>query len=310
MLGQLSSSTTPWFDPVESYNPSIHNMRNCVIQKLLNPSKPISDDTEVHPALTRFLFPPDEVMHASAVPAISLSKSAGLTLSEFLPLLLSRLIITGQPLIATDGYSCATSVPPKPKLARGRGRKKQAQKPQKTALEELLGDEATTTNGDGIEGGIDDEATQATQQPWYAQSQKLYRHHHALSESQAGFSQSPSQSQSKDRAHQASASPTSKTKQEKKTPENSGKKAGKKSAEDGDSSATEATEDEAEANDPDETMDIDGNQAGHTKPSLLSYDDPIPDFDKLIKQGGMMTSTAMRQSECNLFFEFILITLY
>lgn len=62
-------------------------MRNCVIQKLLNPSHVVTDDLEVHPALTRFLFPPDETMDASAVPAMSLSKAAGLTLSESPPLL-------------------------------------------------------------------------------------------------------------------------------------------------------------------------------------------------------------------------------
>lgn len=164
-------------------------------------------------------------------------------------------------------------------MARGRGRKKQAQKPSKTALEELLGEEAN--------GEEDEEATQATQQPWLAQSQKLYRHHATFSESQAA-SQSQSQNQGR-----GVASPAGKT--QKKTPE---KKATKQDKKGDDSSATEASDEETDNDSkPGQTDGVDGTGTGHAKPSLLSYDDPIPDFEKLIKQGGMMTSTSMRQSE-------------
>lgn len=168
-------------------------------------------------------------------------------------------------------------------MARGRGRKKQAQKPAKTALEELLGEEAG--------GDEDEEATQATQQPWLAQSQRLYRHHAAFSESQA-VSQSQSQNNGR-----ALSSPAGK-KAQSQTPEKKGK--GKqKEADGGDSSATEASDDDETADEskPDTADGVDGTRSGHGKPSLLSYDDPIPDFEKLIKQGGMMTSTSMRQSK-------------
>lgn len=159
-------------------------------------------------------------------------------------------------------------------MARGRGRKKQAQKPSKTALEELLGEEVKEAD--------DDEATQATQ-PWLAQSQRLYRHHAAFSESQ-----------NNSQARSSQASPSGKVK--KQSPAKNDKP-NKKKAHD-DSSATEAT-DESEVEDTkiDGLDDIDGSSKGLAKPSLLSYDDPIPDFEKLIKQGGMMTSTSMRQSE-------------
>lgn len=163
-------------------------------------------------------------------------------------------------------------------MARGRGRKKQAQKPSKTALEELLGEEAN--------GEEDEEATQATQQPWLAQSQKLYRHHAAFSESQAA-------SQSQSQKGRGAASSTGKT--QKKTPE---KKASKQDKKGDDSSATEASDEETDnESKPGQTDGVDGTGTGHAKPSLLSYGDPIPDFEKLIKQGGMMTSTSMRQSE-------------
>lgn len=161
-------------------------------------------------------------------------------------------------------------------MARGRGRKKQAQKPSKTALEELLGEETNE--------GVDDEATQSTQQPWLAQSQRLYRHHAAFSDSQM---QSQSQSQN--------TSPAGKGKN--KATEAKDKVTKQKGGDD--SSATEATDDEEEDADvkPDSAQDLDGSKKGHAKPSLLSYEDPIPDFQKLIKQGGMMTSTSMRQSK-------------
>jgi hypothetical protein len=164
-------------------------------------------------------------------------------------------------------------------MARGRGRKKQAQKPSKTALEELLGEEANE--------GLDDEATQSTQQPWLAKSQKLYRHHAAFSDSQ---SQMQSQSQN--------ASPAGKGKN--RAVESKERKKDRKSNGNGnDSSATEATDEEdgetdGESKDPNTSKT---STSGHGKPSLLSYDDPIPDFEKLIKQGGMMTSTSMRQSK-------------
>lgn len=161
-------------------------------------------------------------------------------------------------------------------MARGRGRKKQAEKPSKTALEELLGEEANE--------GLDDEATQSTQQPWLAKSQKLYRHHAAFSESQ---SQMQSQSQSQN------ASPAGKDKNKMVEPKEKKKKDKKSNG--NDSSATEATDEEDEETDGESKAA--NTSKKNAKPSLLSYDDPIPDFEKLIKQGGMMTSTSMRQSE-------------
>jgi hypothetical protein len=164
-------------------------------------------------------------------------------------------------------------------MARGRGRKKQARKPTKTALEELLGEAA---------GGEDDEeATQSTQ-PWLAKSQRLYRHHAAFSESQ-NQSQSQSKLQSPARGK---SSPGEKKPKKDNTTAASPSKQKKSQKEDDDSSATEASDEEDGV-----TEDGNDSKAGHVKPSLLSYDDPIPDFEKLVKQAGMMTSQAMRQSE-------------
>lgn len=179
-------------------------------------------------------------------------------------------------------------------MARGRGRKKQAQKPSKTALEELLGEEAREE---------DEEATQATQQPWLAQSQKLYRHHAAFTDSQI---QSQSQSQH--------TSPSGKSKHKKEVSDGKEEQeSNKKTSNDNDSSATEASDEEGDETDAesDEHEKNTGRTKGLAKPSLLSYDDPIPDFEKLIKQGGMMTSTSMRQSESSQrFFSRIYLNLY
>ena len=78
------SDEIPWFNPSYAYNPAIHNLRNCVIHKLLHPGSDMNKDMTVHADLTEYLFPPDEIMESSSGAAMSLAKAASLTLSEFL----------------------------------------------------------------------------------------------------------------------------------------------------------------------------------------------------------------------------------
>lgn len=74
---------TPWFDPAESYNPAIHNMRNCVIQKILHPSANLSDGRmAVHPTIERYLYPPQEILEMAGSAAMALQKAANLSESK------------------------------------------------------------------------------------------------------------------------------------------------------------------------------------------------------------------------------------
>lgn len=76
------------------------------------------------------------------------------------------------------------------------------------------------------------------------------------------------------------------------------KKAAAKKDED-DGSATEGSETEHSDVDvdADKTMQSSVTSANH-KPSLISDDKPIEDFERLVEQGGHMTSTAVKQCEC------------
>ena len=73
------------------------------------------------------------------------------------------------------------------------------------------------------------------------------------------------------------------------------KKSTAKKVED-DDSATEGSETERSDADADKTMQSSVASANH-KPSLISDDKPIEDFERLVEQGGHMTSTAVKQCE-------------
>ena len=134
----------PWFDPTQSYNPAIHNFMNKLIDEVVNSQDQQStgdqeeEVVDVHPMLTRYMYPPEEVMSASADAAAVLQKVANLTLSAWC-------FLCGENGARLTGSRpcCCLAVPPKPKLAKGKGAKsKAARKIQSSALHDLLGDDA------------------------------------------------------------------------------------------------------------------------------------------------------------------------
>lgn len=245
------------------------------MHKLLHPSADIADPNSehpfyIHPMLTQYLFPPDEVMDASSSAAEALGKAAKLSL-----------------------------IPPKPKFAKGKGAKtKAARKLKGSAVADLFG--TSTGEGEDVEevdvATVDSQAVTAA--AGFGQSQNLYRQSANASFSKSAFAQSQAQGR-------ASSSPAAKQSNGSAANGNKGKSAAKQKkrhagTDEEDGSATEESdaEDSMQLDDQEPTAPPGASiEEGRDRDrdSLISLKTPIEDFEKLVEQGGHMTSTAFKQ---------------
>jgi hypothetical protein len=188
-------------------------------------------------------------------------------------------------------------VPPKPKIARGKGAKtKQARKLKGSAVADLFG----TSGGqyEDFEEVQADTVSGETQATAFAQSQSLYK---PSKHSQAAESQNYSQALGR-----ASAVTVAETLQAQANAKGKAKAPNKQTkkkvdgTDEEDASATEESDVEEEEVEDSGSMNIDApptKGAGNERQSLISRETPIQDFERLVEQGGHMTSTAFKQCE-------------
>lgn len=75
--GEQAKATEPWFSPEAAYNPSIHNMRNVMIKKILNPDAKFDNET-VPESIARYMMLPPEIEESAASAAEALRIAADL----------------------------------------------------------------------------------------------------------------------------------------------------------------------------------------------------------------------------------------
>lgn len=176
-------------------------------------------------------------------------------------------------------------IPPKPKFARGKGAKtKAARKNKGNAVADLFG----TAGQDALRDDEDEiDVAQQESQAVFGHSQNLYR--------SSAYASISKQSQSRSMQERSSAAPAADT----STSQNGrgkGKATTKKKMHNGtdeeDGSATE--ESDADETNESGSMQLDA-PAQPERQSLISLETPIEDFEKLVEQGGHMTSTAFKQ---------------